>query len=157
MEEIEGAAELASIHEFIVSLPEGYATVVGERGLKLSGGEKQRIAIARAALKKPRVFVFDEATSALDTHTERAILRNLIRVSQGVTSLFVAHRLSTIVHVDQILVITNGRIAERGTHESLLSQNGIYADLWRSQQRDLKSDSSDCAKPSSVTGVQQQH
>ena len=154
MEEIEKAADLASIHEFIVSLPDGYGTVVGERGLKLSGGEKQRIAIARAALKKPRIFVFDEATSALDTHTEQAILKNLVRVSQGVTSLFVAHRLSTIIHVDQILVIKNGSIIERGTHESLLSQNGIYAELWRSQQHNLKSCSSKLAQPLSESGVQ---
>lgn len=143
VEEIVKAAELASIHEFILGLPDGYNTIVGERGLKLSGGEKQRIAIARAALKKPRVFVFDEATSALDSHTERVILKNLIRVSQGVTSLFVAHRLSTIVHVDQILVIADGRIVERGSHETLLAEHGRYADLWRSQLRNASSSSSD--------------
>ena len=150
IDEIEKAAKLASIHEFIVSLPDGYGTVVGERGLKLSGGEKQRIAIARAALKKPRVFVFDEATSALDTHTEQAILKNLIRVSQGVTSLFVAHRLSTIIHVDEILVIRNGSVVERGPHEKLLRQNRIYANLWRAQIRDLKWSSANQAQPVSA-------
>lgn len=157
IEDIEKAAKLASIHEFIVELPDGYHTVVGERGLKLSGGEKQRIAIARAALKKPRVFVFDEATSALDTHTERAILKNLIRVSHGVTSLFVAHRLSTIIHVDQILVMKNGSIVERGSHETLLSQNGMYANLWRSQLRDLRSSSLDSTQVFSASGVSVPH
>ena len=152
MEEIEWAAELASIHDFIVALPDGYGTMVGERGLKLSGGEKQRIAIARAALKKPRIFVFDEATSALDTHTEQAILKNLIRVSQDVTSLFVAHRLSTIIHVDQILVLKDGCIVERGSHERLLLQNGLYADLWRSQLRNLKTSPTDAAQALSASG-----
>lgn len=146
IEEIEQAAELASIHKFVISLPKGYETIVGERGLKLSGGEKQRIAIARAALKKPRVFVFDEATSALDTRTEQAILKNLIQVSEGVTSLFVAHRLSTITHVDQILVIENGRIAERGPHDALVTANGLYASLWRSQQRDVDSSALESAQ-----------
>ena len=157
MEEIEKAAELASIHKFIVSLPDGYKTIVGERGLKLSGGEKQRIAIARAALKKPRIFVFDEATSALDTHTEQTILKNLIRVSQGVTSLFVAHRLSTIVHVDQILVVSNGRIVERGSHGSLIAQKGLYARLWRSQLRDGKGTSPNRRQGTSAEAAQQSH
>jgi len=157
MEEIEKAADLANIHDVVISLPDGYQTVVGERGLKLSGGEKQRIAIARAVLKKPRVFVFDEATSALDTHTEQAILNNLIRVSEGVTSLFIAHRLSTIVHADQILVIDDGRIVERGSHDALLDQNGMYASLWRSQHRSTGSKVAIAAQGGSMSRVRPVH
>jgi ABC-type transport system involved in Fe-S cluster assembly fused permease/ATPase subunit len=133
-EEIEQAARLAHLHSFIAGLPEGYNTTVGERGLKLSGGERQRIAIARAALKRPRIFVFDEATSSLDTRTEREILRNLTEVSQGCTTLVIAHRLSTVVHADEILVLERGVVVERGTHKSLLQANGSYASLWRAQQ-----------------------
>jgi len=133
--EIEDAARLAEIHNFIATLPDGYDTVVGERGLKLSGGEKQRVAIARAVLKQPRIFIFDEATSALDSHTERAIQRNLEAVSRGTTTLIIAHRLSTVVHADEILVLDGGRVAERGRHEALLAEGGLYAAMWRRQQR----------------------
>jgi ABC-type transport system involved in Fe-S cluster assembly fused permease/ATPase subunit len=133
--EIEDAARLAEIHDFIATLPDGYETVVGERGLKLSGGEKQRVAIARAVLKHPRIFIFDEATSALDSHTERAIQRNLETVSRGTTTLIIAHRLSTVVHADEIIVLDNGRVAERGRHAALLEEGGLYAAMWRRQQR----------------------
>jgi ATP-binding cassette subfamily B protein len=133
--EIEDAARLAEIHDFIATLPDGYETVVGERGLKLSGGEKQRVAIARAVLKLPRIFIFDEATSALDSHTERAIQRNLETVSRGTTTLIIAHRLSTVVHADEIIVLDNGRVAERGRHAALLEEGGLYAAMWRRQQR----------------------
>ncbi len=134
-QEIEEAARLASLHEFILGLPEGYETVVGERGLKLSGGERQRMSIARATLKRPRVFVFDEATSSLDSKTERDILRNLMDVSSKSTTFVIAHRLSTVVHADEILVLDRGVIVERGTHSKLLQRNGgHYAGLWQSQQ-----------------------
>ena len=133
-EDIEGAARMAQIHDFIAALPDGYDTTVGERGLKLSGGEKQRVAIARVLLKRPRILVFDEATSALDTRTERAIQENLRDVSRGVTTLVIAHRLSTVVHADQILVMEDGRIVERGSHEELLRTGGSYAVLWTKQQ-----------------------
>ncbi len=132
--EIEHAARVADIHDFIVSLPDGYDTVVGERGLKLSGGEKQRIAIARVVLKNPPILVFDEATASLDTRSERNILRALRRVSQGATTLVIAHRLSTIVDADQILVMQDGRIVERGDHATLLAAGGLYAQLWALQQ-----------------------
>ena len=131
--EIEEAARLAEIHEFITILPDGYDTVVGERGLKLSGGEKQRIAIARAVLKRPRIFLFDEATSALDSHTEQAIQRNLRAVSAGTTTLIIAHRLSTVVDADEILFLADGRIVERGAHAALLARGGRYAAMWRRQ------------------------
>jgi ATP-binding cassette subfamily B protein len=134
MEEITEAARLAHIHDFIVARPDGYETLVGERGLKLSGGEKQRIAIARAALKKPRVFVFDEATSSLDSKTEQKILRNLGDVSRGTTTLVIAHRLSTIVEADEILVLEHGKIIERGTHQELLQFGGVYQSMWSAQQ-----------------------
>jgi ATP-binding cassette, subfamily B, heavy metal transporter len=133
-DEIERAARLAEIHDFIASLPDGYETVVGERGLKLSGGEKQRVAIARAVLKRPRIFVFDEATSALDSETERAIQRNLTALSRNTTTLIIAHRLSTIVHADEIVVLADGVIRERGRHDDLVAAGGIYAGMWRRQQ-----------------------
>ena len=133
-QEIEDAARVARLHDFIVSLPDGYETRVGERGVKLSGGEKQRVSIARAALKHPRIYVFDEATSSLDSRTERQILRNLRHISSTHTTLVIAHRLSTVVHADEIVVLDYGAIVERGTHASLLEQNGRYAALWRAQQ-----------------------
>ena len=134
-EDISRAAELAQISTFIGSLPDGLETVVGERGLKLSGGEKQRVAIARAVLKRPRIFLFDEATSALDSHTEQAIQQSLTNVSRGSTTVVIAHRLSTVVDADQILFIGGGEILERGSHSQLLAKQGSYAALWRRQQR----------------------
>ena len=134
--QIEQAARLAHIHDFIMGLPDGYQTVVGERGLKLSGGEKQRVAIARTILKEPCILVFDEATSALDTHTEREIQANLREVSSGRTTLVIAHRLSTVIDADEIIVLDEGAIAERGTHPQLLAAAGLYAQLWHNQQRD---------------------
>jgi ABC-type transport system involved in Fe-S cluster assembly fused permease/ATPase subunit len=132
--EIEEAARLAHIHDFIAGLPDGYQTMVGERGLKLSGGEKQRVAIARVILKSPRILVFDEATSALDTKTEREIQTSLAEVAAGHTTLLIAHRLSTVVDADQILVLEDGRIVERGSHPELLARGGVYAAMWARQQ-----------------------
>ncbi|MEC7119824.1 MAG: ABC transporter ATP-binding protein/permease [Pseudomonadota bacterium] len=131
--EVEQAAQLAHIHEFILAMPDSYQTRVGERGLKLSGGEKQRVAIARTILKDPCILIFDEATSALDTRTERAIQANLKQLSQGRTTLVIAHRLSTIVDADQILVMADGQIIERGTHSELLVHGRTYAVMWRQQ------------------------
>jgi ATP-binding cassette subfamily B protein len=131
--EIEDAARHARIHDFIMASPDGYQTMVGERGLKLSGGEKQRVAIARTILKRPRILLFDEATSALDTRTERAIQASLREVSRGHTTLVIAHRLSTIVDADEIIVLADGRIAERGTHLSLLAAGGLYSAMWQRQ------------------------
>ena len=139
-EDIEGAARLADIHEFIAGLPEGYETVVGERGLKLSGGEKQRVAIARVILKRPPVLVFDEATSSLDSRSEGAILSALARVSRDTTTLAIAHRLSTVADADEILVLDGGRIVERGDHARLLKQDGLYAHMWRLQQVEREED-----------------
>ena len=133
-QEIEAAARAAQIHDFIMSLPQGYDTRVGERGLKLSGGEKQRVAIARTLLKDPPVLVLDEATSALDSRTEQAILATLRRVSEHRTTLAIAHRLSTIADADRILVLDQGRLAESGTHGDLLRARGLYADMWARQQ-----------------------
>jgi ATP-binding cassette subfamily B protein len=132
--EIEEAARLARIHDFVVGLPDGYETFVGERGLKLSGGEKQRVAIARVILKRPRILVFDEATSALDTKTEREIQASLAEVSAGRTTLVIAHRLSTIVDADEILVLDGGQIVERGHHAELVRRRGVYAAMWARQQ-----------------------
>jgi ABC-type transport system involved in Fe-S cluster assembly fused permease/ATPase subunit len=133
-EEVEAAARAARIHEFIESTPKGYDTMVGERGLKLSGGEKQRVAIARTLLKNPPVMIFDEATSALDSANERAIQAELQGVARNKTALVIAHRLSTVVDAHQILVMEQGRIVERGTHAELLARNGRYAEMWRLQQ-----------------------
>jgi ATP-binding cassette subfamily B protein len=133
-EEIEASARAAFIHDFIVSLPEGYQTMVGERGLKLSGGEKQRVAIARTLLKNPSILVFDEATSALDSQAEQAIQQQLKEIARNRTTLVIAHRLSTIADAQQILVMSQGRIVERGTHTELLAKRGLYADMWERQQ-----------------------
>jgi ATP-binding cassette subfamily B protein len=131
--EVEAAARAARIHDFIQSTPQGYATKVGERGLKLSGGEKQRVAIARTLLKNQPILIFDEATSALDSHTERAIQQELASAAQGKTTLVIAHRLSTVVDAHEILVMDAGRIVERGTHAALLAQGGHYAQMWALQ------------------------
>ncbi|SEP17664.1 ATP-binding cassette, subfamily B [Rhodospirillales bacterium URHD0017] len=133
-EEVEQAARLARIHDFIMALPQGYESAVGERGLKLSGGEKQRVAIARTILKNPSILLFDEATSALDTRTEQEIQRSLEEVSRGRTTVVIAHRLSTIINADEIIVLDRGRVAERGRHGELLARDGLYADMWRRQQ-----------------------
>lgn len=135
-EEIVEAVRIAQLHDFISSLPDGYDTVVGERGLKLSGGEKQRVAIARAILKGSRILVFDEATSSLDSASEQAILRALNDASANHTTLVIAHRLSTIVDADNILVMQEGRIVEQGDHQQLLGQQGVYAHLWTLQQQE---------------------
>lgn len=132
--EVEEAARLAQIDAFIRATPKGYKTEVGERGLKLSGGEKQRVAIARTILKAPPILVLDEATSALDSHTEREIQDALDRVSRGRTTLVIAHRLSTVINADEILVLSQGRVAERGTHPELLAKGGLYAALWQRQR-----------------------
>jgi ATP-binding cassette subfamily B protein len=132
--EVEEAGRLARIHDFLTSQPDGYQTVVGERGLKLSGGEKQRVAIARTILKGPRILMFDEATSALDTHTEREIQESLSEVSEGRTTLVIAHRLSTVIDADEIVVLEDGRVVERGSHTELLVLGESYARMWIRQQ-----------------------
>ena len=131
--ELETATRAAAMHDRIVELPEGYETVVGERGYKLSGGEKQRVAIARVLLKDPRILILDEATSALDTVSERLIQAALERLMEGRTTIAIAHRLSTILRADQILVYDRGRIVERGTHAELVDQGGLYAKLYEEQ------------------------
>ena len=133
------AARTARIHDFISQLPSGYQTRVGERGLKLSGGEKQRVAIARAVLKNPTVFFFDEATSSLDSATESDIQTNLDEISSGRSTLIIAHRISTVVSADRILVLDDGRIIEHGTHQQLLAEGGLYADLWQEQEKERES------------------
>ena len=130
------AAQAAHIHDFIMSLPDRYETSVGERGLKLSGGEKQRVAIARAILKNPRILIFDEATSALDSATEQAIQAELGQIAKGRTTLVIAHRLSTVMDADEILVMDGGRIVERGTHRDLLARGAAYAEMWALQQQE---------------------
>jgi ATP-binding cassette subfamily B protein len=129
-EEVLEAARAAHINDFIEALPDGYETRVGERGLKLSGGEKQRVAIARAILKNPPILIFDEATSALDSKSEKAIQEELSRIAAQRTTLVIAHRLSTVVDADQILVMEGGRVVERGTHRELLDAGGTYAQMW---------------------------
>jgi ATP-binding cassette subfamily B protein len=136
VEEIEDAARAAQIHDFIVSLPDGYDTTVGERGLKLSGGEKQRVGIARTLLKDPPILLLDEATSALDSETEQDIKEALMRVGRGRTVLTIAHRLSTIAEADRIVVLEQGEIVETGSHDALIARNGRYAQLWHRQQAD---------------------
>lgn len=136
--EVEEAARLASVHDFVMASPDGYQTIVGERGLKLSGGEKQRVAIARTILKGPRILLFDEATSALDTHTEREIQSSLQMVSKDRTTLVIAHRLSTVIDADEIIVLSAGEIAERGRHGDLIAADGVYAAMWREQQQAAK-------------------
>jgi ATP-binding cassette subfamily B protein len=132
-EDLEKAAKAANIHDFIMGLPNGYDTIVGERGYRLSGGEKQRIALARVILKDPRILVLDEATSHLDSESEALIQEALKRVMAGRTSIVIAHRLSTILAADQILVIDRGRIVESGTHPELIAEDGLYAHLYRTQ------------------------
>ncbi|XP_040842472.1 ATP-binding cassette sub-family B member 6, mitochondrial isoform X2 [Ochotona curzoniae] len=144
--EVEAAAQAAGIHDAILGFPEGYETQVGERGLKLSGGEKQRVAIARTILKAPDIILLDEATSALDTSNERAIQASLAKVCANRTTIVVAHRLSTVIHADQILVIKDGCIVERGRHEALLTQGGVYANMWQLQQQGQENASED-SKP----------
>jgi ATP-binding cassette subfamily B protein len=140
--EVEEAARLANIHDFVMAQPDGYQTMVGERGLKLSGGEKQRVSIARTLLKKPLIFLFDEATSALDSQTEKAIQESLRAVSANRTTLTIAHRLSTVVDADEILVLESGAIVERGNHQSLLERDGVYRKLWQ-RQHETRRDATD--------------
>ena len=135
-EEMIVAAKRANIHDYVMTLPSGYDTEVGERGVKLSGGQKQRISIARAFLKNPPILVLDEATSALDNMTEMQVQAALSELSEGRTTLVVAHRLSTVKNADEILVVTDGEITERGTHEQLVQNGGLYAELYRYQFRD---------------------
>ena len=139
-DDVEAAARGASIDGFIAMLPQGYESMVGERGLKLSGGEKQRVAIARTLLKDPPILILDEATSALDSRTEEAIQATLDGVQRNRTTIVIAHRLSTIVGADQIVVLDQGRVAERGTHAQLLAAQGLYAELWQRQaaERELE-------------------
>lgn len=136
LHDVRDAAKLASLHEFIKNFPDGYETEVGERGLKLSGGEKQRVAIARAIIKRPSIFLFDEATSALDTRTEKEIQYSLDKISEGLTTLVIAHRLSTVVNCDKIIVLNEGRVAEEGTHQDLLALKGMYYTMWMRQAED---------------------
>ena len=136
--EIQQAIKRAHLEKFIASLPDGINTRVGEQGLQLSGGERQRVAIARVLLKNPAIFIFDEATSSLDTKTEQLIQKNIEEVSHNATTLIIAHRLSTVVHADEIIVLEAGQVAEKGTHESLLKAGGLYAQLWAKQTHESK-------------------
>jgi ATP-binding cassette subfamily B protein len=136
-EEIVAAAKAAEAHEFVQNLPDEYDTMVGERGVKLSGGQRQRIAIARAVLRDPDILVLDEATSDVDTETEMLIQRSLDRLTENRTTFAIAHRLSTIKDADQIVVVEDGRVAERGTHEELIEANGLYAHLWGVQAGEI--------------------
>jgi ATP-binding cassette, subfamily B, heavy metal transporter len=132
-EEVRVAANIAHMDAFVMNLPNRYQTLVGERGVKLSGGEKQRVSVARAAIRRPKIYVFDEATSSLDSRTEREILRNLEDVSRNNTTLIIAHRLSTVIHAHNIIVLENGIVAEQGTHGELVAKGGRYAELWAAQ------------------------
>ena len=140
-EEVIAAANSADLGELLSRLPDGLDTVVGERGLKLSGGEKQRLAISRVILKAPKIIVFDEATSSLDSQSERAILDALNKISNNATTMVIAHRLSTVVDADEIVVMDNGQIVESGTHTNLLSMNGLYHRLWEMQKSDVHPES----------------
>ena len=137
-EEVKQAAKMAHIYDFIESLPDGWDSIVGERGLKLSGGEKQRVAIARTILKKPAILIFDEATSALDTGTEQAIQKTLKEISSNTTTLIIAHRLSTIVDADMIMVMEAGKVVERGSHQVLLKKKGRYSEMWDLQRDSIE-------------------
>jgi ATP-binding cassette subfamily B protein len=148
--EVEAAARVAHIAEFVDSLPDKWETPVGERGLKLSGGEKQRVSIARTLLKQPPILVFDEATSALDSRTEKAIQAELAEIARNHTTLVIAHRLSTVVDADEILVLEQGRIVERGTFRQLLAANDRFAEMWRLQQQEADR-GDDAAKEGSPT------
>jgi ATP-binding cassette, subfamily B, heavy metal transporter len=145
-QEIESAARGAAIHDFVMELPNGYNSMVGERGLKLSGGEKQRVAIARTLLKDPPILILDEATSALDSRTEAAIQETLHSIERGRTTIVIAHRLSTVVDADQIIVLDQGRVAERGTHAQLLRGQGLYADMWARQQSERETEEAQAAE-----------
>ena len=145
-DEVEDAARAAHIHDFIIRLPDAYDTQVGERGLKLSGGEKQRVAIARALLKNPRILIFDEATSALDSQSEKSIQAELDRIQVGRTTLSIAHRLSTVMNADVILVMDDGRIVERGRHAELLAAGDLYANMWRLQQEERNAEGAEGAR-----------
>lgn len=152
MSEVEAAAQASQIRAFIESLPEKWNIVVGERGLKLSGGEKQRVAIARCLLKNPPIVLLDEATSALDTKTEQSIQDALKLLGKNRTTLIIAHRLSTIKHADEIIVLDQGKVAERGTHDQLMEKQGEYYELWQMQLRDSPSIVSAIGETEGLTG-----